>query len=227
MIFTMPQNWDSKARSVRETWARKCHIQVFFYSKFPNHTSHEIYQHPNTVALDVGEGRRLLTPKTFAAFEYSHKKYGSIADWYLKADDDVYVVWENLMKFLWGYDPRRPLYLGHKFVFNLRKGFNSGGAGYLLSGQVVPALLRGYPGCARGIVFEDVAVGQCLEDLEVYPKDTLDRFGKTRFGSFNPFRYHIALHCLNVSNLKCLEFGNGYRRIEVDTLQKTIIYLFN
>lgn len=62
-------------------------------------------------------------------------------DWYLKADDDTYFVWPNLVRLLRLYGSvRRPVYLGatlRRNIVGLPRGFNSGGAGYVLNRDAV------------------------------------------------------------------------------------------
>jgi len=89
MIVTTPKTWSTKARAVRNTWAKRCHIPLFFYSREAARRGHPIVNATYTVALDVKEGREHLTSKTMAALRYSLKKYGDIADWFLKCDDDT------------------------------------------------------------------------------------------------------------------------------------------
>ena len=51
-----------------------------------------------------------------AAFDYVYKHYFDDYDWFMKADDDTYVIMENLRYFLSGEDKKEPIYFGHFFL---------------------------------------------------------------------------------------------------------------
>ena len=53
------------------------------------------------------------------------------ADWFLKADDDTYVIMENLRYFLSKLNPSDPHYIGRMFTSYC--GYYNGGAGYVFS----------------------------------------------------------------------------------------------
>ena len=59
--------------------------------------------------------------------------YRDKADWFLKADDDTYVILENMRYMLKDYKSTDPTYFGLRFVHHEytehKEGYMSGGAG--------------------------------------------------------------------------------------------------
>ena len=55
-------------------------------------------------------------------------------DWFLKADDDTFIVVDNLRRFVESRNPRTPIWYGAKLKNpKVKDGYQSGGAGYILS----------------------------------------------------------------------------------------------
>ena len=90
-----------------------------------------------TVNLNVTEGRENLWAKTRNAFKYVHQHHLDEFDWFVKADDDTYMIIDNLRYMLKDFNPRDPYYFGRKFKPFVKQGYMSGGAGYVLSKEAL------------------------------------------------------------------------------------------
>ena len=130
-IMTSPANVIKKATAVKDTWGQRCNRLLFFSSATDTSLP--------AIGLNVTEGRRHLTEKTMQAFRYLYSHHLDDADWFLKADDDTYVIVENLRYFLSSQNSSRPVCFGHRFDFKNNDTYNSGGAGYVISKE---ALIR-------------------------------------------------------------------------------------
>lgn len=106
-VMTAPDNHEKKARHVKATWGRRFNRLVFISSK----------DDPSlpAVALPVAEGRNHLWAKTVGGFNYSYHHHLDEAEWFMKADDDSYVIVENLRYFLSSQNSSEPIYFGCKF----------------------------------------------------------------------------------------------------------------
>ncbi|XP_061182114.1 glycoprotein-N-acetylgalactosamine 3-beta-galactosyltransferase 1-like [Saccostrea echinata] len=188
-VMTAPKNLDKKATAVKNTWGKRCNKVIFFSSE--TNTSFP------TVGLQVSEGREHLTGKTIQAFKYCYEHYRDQFDWFLKADDDTFMIVENLRYFLSHHSPKSLVFFGHKFKPIVKQGYFSGGAGYVLSrasldkfvteGSVNPFICRQDGGA------EDAELGRCMMKLGIKAGDSLDTFGKETFHPFVPIA-HLEGH---------------------------------
>ena len=174
----------TKARHVQATWTRRCNTLLFA-------SDHENKEFP-TIDINVTEGRKHLTMKTMTTFDYVYKHHYNDADWFMKADDDTYVMLENLRYFLSSENTSQPVYFGHKFMFHVRQGYNGGGSGYVFSREALRRFGTRETGvCPEDLGAEDIEIGRCLETLGVVPGNTLDANGHSRFHPspviFQPF----------------------------------------
>lgn len=213
MIMTTISNWETRGKAVRNTWAKRCHRTVFFYTKVGDWSSSEVSKEPNAVGLDIPDGRDHLTGKTFRALEYSYKKFALQADYFLKADDDTYVIMENLQRMISKFNSTL-LYLGRRIDNLLPKGYNSGGAGYVISREAVKLMLKKRSSlpkdCPKDGAIEDFDIGKCLAKLGIYPVDELDETGRLTFHSDNPLKVLQSNELLKYYRIDFSEvqFGN-------------------
>lgn len=184
-IMTSPKNLQLKATAVKNTWAKRCNKYIFFSSE----TNHSF----PTVGLNVSEGREHLTRKTVQGFLYCFKKYGQLYDWFVKADDDTYMIVENLRYFLSHQSPEQLVYFGHKFKSLVKQGYFSGGAGYVLSrgslNKLAKVGLKNPFICRQDGGAEDAEIGKCMEKLDIKAGDSLDIYGRESFHPFKPIAH--------------------------------------
>ncbi|KAL0268484.1 UNVERIFIED_CONTAM: hypothetical protein PYX00_010412 [Menopon gallinae] len=194
-IMTQPSSHEKKARHVRNTWGRRCNYLIFM-------STESDYSLP-AIRLKVKEGRNALWAKTKESFKYVYQHYMDRVDWVLKADDDTYVIVENLKFLLSQYNASERLYFGCRFKPFLKMGYMSGGAGYVLSKAAVKAFVEeALPkkSCRQdGEGAEDVEMGKCLEQVNVTVVDSRDAFGRHRFLPLPPV-YFLVPHALPKSN---------------------------
>ena len=91
-IMTSPDNIPKRAKSVKDTWGKRCDTPLFFNSK-------EDLNFP-AIGLNVEEGPANLYDKARASLEYIYNHHLNDADWFFKADDDTYAIIENLRSYL-------------------------------------------------------------------------------------------------------------------------------
>ena len=123
----------------------------------------------------------------FQAFDYLYQNHRHEADWFLKADDDTFVILENMRYLLASHSPNEPVYFGHHFKVIVDQGYFSGGGGYVLSKEALRRFGKRKEGaCASDNGAEDVEMGRCMEKLRVKTGDSRDALGRSRFHCFNP-----------------------------------------
>ncbi|KAK7096059.1 hypothetical protein V1264_005405 [Littorina saxatilis] len=188
-VMTSPKTVQSRAKVVRDTWGRRANKILFFSSKGDPDLP--------TIGLDVGEGRQHLMEKTNRAFRYIYENYIDDADWFMKVDDDTYVIVENLRYFLSGENSSEPVYFGHHFHMpfqtwtreKFQLHYHSGGAGYVISKEALKRFGekgKGSKQCGQYIVAEDIGFGQCMSSLGVRVSNSTDALGRSRFHCFPP-----------------------------------------
>ena len=105
--------------------------------------------------------------KCFRAFRYVYKHYFNDFDWFIRADDDSYVIMENLRYFLSGQDTNRPVFFGHKFKAIVPTGYFAGGPGIVLSREALYRFsTKGLELCPEDTkMIDDVYLGFCMHNL--------------------------------------------------------------
>ena len=173
-VMTSPDNLQKRAKHVQATWGRRCNVLLFISDKddadFP------------AVGVNVSPGRTHLASKTERAFYYITRHHYNDADWFLKADDDTYVIMENLRYMLSEHAPTDPVYFGYRFQDETKQSYFSGGAGYVLSKEALRIFASRSPDmCDFNQGAEDLRMGICMENMGVKMGNSRDRLDRSRF----------------------------------------------
>ena len=186
LILTRPENIYTKAKQVKDIWGYKCD-DYRVVAKLPAPVNHSVdlkVLDPPELAADT---YKQLTRKMMSTFKFLYLHHGDF-DWYLKADDDTFIFVDNLRTFLSDKNASGPVTYGYDFKVIVKGGYESGGAGYVLSREslhrIGSLLHKNISGCPDS-GFEDVDVACCLRDLNVYTNKSLDDLGRERFHPFD------------------------------------------
>ncbi|CAH8477816.1 unnamed protein product [Schistosoma mattheei] len=150
-INTMPKTHRTKAIYVKNSWA----------NELP------------TIKLNLSypESRQHLWSKMRAILRYVYQ-YRNDYDYFLKADDDTFVIMENLRSILHQHNPKDPFMIGYNFPYLTKNGYFSGGAGYVLSQEalkrIVEQAIDKHPSCPTyDEDKEDVKLSMCGQPVGV------------------------------------------------------------
>ncbi|EDV94074.1 glycoprotein-N-acetylgalactosamine 3-beta-galactosyltransferase 1 [Drosophila grimshawi] len=171
MVLTCPDYVERYAQHVHATWGKRCSKLVFVSSE--NYEPLGVVQ----VVQPNGGNYEDLWNKTREGFRHVWHTYGEQFDWFLKADDDTYVIMENLRHMLSAYDPNMPVYFGYQ-LRRYNVSYMSGGASYVLSREALRRFMNeAYDSdkiCpeAKKMGIEDFYMGICLQNVGVHLIDS-------------------------------------------------------
>uniref|UniRef100_A0A0N5C8Q3 N-acetylgalactosaminide beta-1,3-galactosyltransferase n=1 Tax=Strongyloides papillosus TaxID=174720 RepID=A0A0N5C8Q3_STREA len=178
----METNHQTKAASLKNTWLKHCDKSVFITNAYDKKLESldkklEVVVYNNSI--DTYEN---LWQKTKFAFSLAFDHYYTINkrkgfDWFLKADDDTFILVENLKMYLKMKNENKNYYFGCKMNYknkSIPNGYMSGGAGYVLSrGSLKKLVTEGFRNkikCNKVLYgFEDAEMGSCLGKLNIFP----------------------------------------------------------
>ena len=120
----------------------------------------------------------------------------------MKADDDTYMIVENLRLMLKSHLPSEPVWFGCVFKVIVPNGYMSGGAGYVLSKEALDRFVNRALADKEQVICktrdhtgaEDVEMGKCLENVNVVAGDSRDAMGRGRFFPLVPEHHLIPDH---------------------------------
>ena len=159
----------TRAKAIHETWGQDVAKLSFFSSSDTHNGGLPVVNLPDV------DDTYPPQKKVFRMLKYMHDNFIDQFDWFMRADDDVYVRGQKLVSFLDGIDSSQPIYMGQpgfgriedRKRLQLHDGevYCMGGTGVLFSRALLKRLAPWIEDClAHTIVSwnEDVEVGRCV-----------------------------------------------------------------
>jgi glycoprotein-N-acetylgalactosamine 3-beta-galactosyltransferase len=119
LILTSPENYLTLTRAVHQTWASRCDQHFFISEPSQENMTNEQKQFAKEISIapihDIKFGYDKLIQKMTLAFLFAYKNYFHDFDWFVKADDDTFIIVENLRDFLRKQDASEPVTFGYNY----------------------------------------------------------------------------------------------------------------
>lgn len=183
-VLTYPGNFETSAMSVVNTWAPYVDKAVFFTTG--NTSLFEVL----SITLNGPESRSALWEKVRKAWIQLYEKYVDQYDWFVKADDDTFLVIKNLKSYLAQFNPDDLHFFGRHSTnaYDGEYPMPHGGAGYILSRAALRKLGENQwalPIAEPSQPYEDWFFGHAMRRIEVQMCEPRGPDGKHAF--VNPF----------------------------------------
>ena len=148
------------------------------------------------VYLNITDKYERITDKAIATMLYIYENLMDDFDWYLRANDDTFIIVENLKLFLANKCPDEKIMYGKllKHFNNAwlyrdgdnKRGFLQGGSGVVISRDSVRLFAEKYKQNPNFCIMyngraEDQEISNCFRKLDVYPGESRDNKGRDRF----------------------------------------------
>ncbi|XP_076613550.1 chondroitin sulfate synthase 3 isoform X2 [Chaetodon auriga] len=172
-VMTAKKYLRSRAVAAYKTWVSSIPGKVEFFSSTVSDTVHVPVPVP-VVSLAGVDDSYPPQKKSFMMLKYIHDHYLDKYEWFMRADDDVYIRGEKLELFLRSLNSSKPLYLGQtglgmaeelgRLALEPGENFCMGGPGMVFSREVLHRMVPHISTCLREMytTHEDVEVGRCV-----------------------------------------------------------------
>lgn len=193
-VMTAKNFIDKRAKAVYDTWGKKVPGHIAFFS-----SEGSFSDDMPVIGLKNVDDRYPPQKKSFMMLYYMYEHFVDKFEWFIRADDDVYIEPEKLEKFLRSIDSSKPQFIGKVFVIILLilkyfifhigqagkgnseefgllslefdENFCMGGPGVVLSSETLRRVAPHIPTCLKNLysTHEDVEVGRCVQKFAGIP----------------------------------------------------------
>jgi hypothetical protein len=179
-VMTAQKYLSTRAVGVFETWGKDIPGKIAFFSSEDSAVPENRPDLP-LVPLRGVDDSYPPQKKSFLMLEYMWENYGDYFEWFLRADDDVFVRADRMELFLRSVDSRKPLFVGQAGRGNQEEfgllsleydeNFCMGGPGIIMSRETLSRVAPHIKYCLKNLytTHEDVELGRCVQKFAGIP----------------------------------------------------------
>ncbi|XP_044262489.1 chondroitin sulfate synthase 1 isoform X2 [Tribolium madens] len=168
-VMTAAKYLDTRARAVYDTWGRRVPGKILFFS-----SEGSASRHVPLVPLPHVDDAYPPQRKSFHMLKYLHDHFIDDFEWFIRADDDVFVKTEQLEELLRGVDSRKAWFIGQTgrgsseefgmLSLESDENFCMGGPGVIFSRETLKRVAPHVEECLGRLytTHEDVELGRCV-----------------------------------------------------------------
>ncbi|XP_070543618.1 chondroitin sulfate synthase 1-like [Ptychodera flava] len=170
-VMTAKKYLSSRAAAVNRTWAETIPGKVKFFSSVDSNVSHPDLP---LVSLPGVDDTYPPQKKAFLMLKYMYDNYIDRYEWFIRADDDVYIKGDQLEVFLRSINSSQTHYIGQsgqgnkedlgKLYLDPGENYCMGGPSVIFSGETLRRIVPHISQCFQIIhtTHEDVEIGRCV-----------------------------------------------------------------
>lgn len=178
-IMTAKQFVNSRAVASYHSWVKTIPGRVIFFSSEGSETLAPDYL--PVVGLKGVSDEYPPQKKSFLMLKFMHKFYGDKYEWFIRADDDVFIKGDKLAAFLHSINGSKPQFMGQAGIgkteelgllsFQAHENFCMGGPSVAMSKATFDMVGPHIGFCLRNIysTHEDVEIGRCVGKFAKVP----------------------------------------------------------
>ena len=168
-VVTAEKLLNTRGKAIFETWGKSAPMITFFSGEGGSQTTLPV------VSLPGVDDTYPPQKKVFRMLKYMHDNYIDEYNWFLRADDDVYIRVPHLIQFLNTLDSNKMVYMGQpgmgkpqdleRIKLRADEHYCMGGTGVIYSNTLLKRLAPHLDECLSDVVVsynEDLEVGRCI-----------------------------------------------------------------
>ncbi|XP_033115702.1 chondroitin sulfate synthase 1-like [Anneissia japonica] len=172
-VMTAEKYLSTRCLAVHKTWANTIPGKVMCFTSGTSKVNESL--HIPVVKLPSVDDSYPPQKKSFMMLKYIHDNYIDEYEWFMRADDDVYVRGDKMETFLRSINSSKTLFMGQaglgskeeEGLLNLKQGENfcMGGPGMIFSRETLRRMIPHISYCLKNLwsTHEDVEVGRCVK----------------------------------------------------------------